>query len=365
MDSIDPPRHVLFSRRQILNGALAAGATGLTGALLSGCGTAAQQASGGGGGGGGATTGGRKAVIKFGYTAVKTNPVAIGYEKFASLIKEQSNGDIDVQTFCCNQLGNDLQLVQSVQSGALQMGTSSNNNLSQVTEAMIALELPYLIRTPEHYRKVWAGAPGDAFRKEFEDKLGMKILMVMDAAGMRGIETSGREVHSPADLKGLKLRVAQTPVELATFTNWGANPVALAYNQVYTALQQHTVDGEVLQPIWFETDKHIEVAQNICDIRYIMLAHIGVINLKLFKSLGKEEQALLEKAAKEAEDHEWAFAAKAVEESYTRLKSDKKIKFFDALKENPDAWTKSSTSVRDSFREKAGATVVKQIEDMA
>lgn len=350
-----------LSRRQLLSGALAAGATGLTGGLLSGCGTAADKANGGAAGGGG----GKKTVIKFGYTAVATNPVAIGYEKFGSLVNEQSNGDIDIQTFCCNQLGNDLQLIQSVQSGALQMGTSSNNNLDQITPAMIALELPYLIRTPEHYRKVWSGAPGDAFRKEFEDKLGMKILMVMDAAGFRSVETAGREVHSPADLKGLKLRVAQTSVELATFNNWGANPVALPYNQVYTALQQRTVDGEVLQPIWFETDKHAEVAHNICDIRYIMLAHIGVINLKFFKSLGTDEQALLEKAGQDAEDHEWAVAAKAVEDSYGRLKSDKKIKFFDALKENPDAWINSTDSVRESFRDKAGASLVKQIEDMA
>jgi len=346
-----------YSRRQLFRTAMLATTAGAAGSLLTGCATAAERS------GGGTTAGGaKKTVIKFGYTAVKSNPVAMGYEKFAELLHAQSNGDMQAQTFCCNQLGNDLQLIQSVQSGALQMGTSSNNNLDQVTSSMLAMELPYLVQSRDHYRKVWKSGPGDVFRQAFEKNLGLKILMVMDAAGFRSVETAGRDVRTPTDLKGLKLRVAPSPVELATFRNWGANPVALPYNQVYTALQQRTVDGEVLQPIWFETDKHAEVAHNICDIRYIMLAHIGVMNLDYFNSLPPDQQKLLEEVSGKAEDYEWDVAGKAADEADARLKQDKAISFYEPLKHDAEAWISSTAPIRQQFLSQAGPSLVKQIE---
>ena len=118
---------------------------------------------------------GRKVQLKFGYTSTPANPVSVGYEHFASLVRERSAGDVNVTTFCCNELGNDQELVQSAQSGALQMGTSSNNNLDQFTSTMMVLELPYLIRTREAYRKFW-NTSSDEIRHEFETKLGLKIL---------------------------------------------------------------------------------------------------------------------------------------------------------------------------------------------
>ena len=76
------------------------------------------------------------------------------------------------------------------------MGTSSNNNLDQFTSKMMVLELPYLIRSPGAYRKFWQTASGD-IRRDFETKLGLKILMVMDAGGFRGIETKAATVRCP------------------------------------------------------------------------------------------------------------------------------------------------------------------------
>ena len=67
----------------------------------------------------------KKIAFKFAYTSTPTNPVSMGYEKFAAVVREKGAGEIDVSTYCCNQLGNDQELVQSVQYGALQMGASS------------------------------------------------------------------------------------------------------------------------------------------------------------------------------------------------------------------------------------------------
>lgn len=344
------------SRRQFLRPA-ATGAAALAGAaLLGGCGTAAGRL--------GRGSGSRRTLIRFGYTSVASSPVSKGYEKFAALVRSLSNGEIGVQTFCCNQLGNDLQLVRSAQTGAVQMGASSNNNLDVLTSKMMALELPYLIRDRTVYRRVWQGDPGDMIRAEFERRLGLKVLMVMDAAGFRSIETNGKKIRKPADLRGVKLRAAGTPVELATFRHWGANPVPLPYNQVYTALQQHTVDGEILQPIWFYTDKHVEVAHNICDIRYIMLSHIGVMNLEFFRRLPKAHQDVVLQAARQAEDYEWGIAGKAADDGVAALKRTPGIDYYEPLSVDPGPWLSSVKSVRDRFLDQAGRDLVRQIERM-
>lgn len=303
----------------------------------------------------------KKVTLKFGYTSSPTNPVSIGYERFASLIKEKSGGDIAVSTFCCNQMGNDQELVQSVQAGALHMGTSSNNNLSQFTSKMMALELPYLIRSRDAYRKFWQNDSGD-IRREFETKLGLKILMVMDAGGFRSIESRSAAVRKPSDLNGMKLRSANTPIELATLKAWGANPVPLPYDQVFTALQQGTVNGEVLQPVWFYTDKHQEVAKKICNIHYIMLSHIGFINLKFFNDLPKDVQDVILDAAKGAEDLEWSEAAKTTERANTALRATPGIDWYEPTDPVLTEWHDQSRPVWNQFADRIGSDLIKRIE---
>ena len=241
------------------------------------------------------------------------------------------------------------------------MGTSSNNNLDQFTSTMMVLELPYLIRTREAYRKFW-NTSSDEIRREFETKLGLKILMVMDAGGYRSIETKSTTIHRPSDLKGSKLRVANTPIELATFRAWGADPVPLPYNQVYTAMQQGTVDGEVLQPLWFYTDKHYEVAKRICNIHYIMLSHIGFINLKFFNDLPKDIQALILRAGREAEDAEWSVAGKDAAQANATLKKMPGMKWYEPTGDVLAEWQKQSRPVWGQFADRIGPALIKRVE---
>jgi tripartite ATP-independent transporter DctP family solute receptor len=306
----------------------------------------------------------KKITMKFGYTATPNNPVAIGYEKFASLVRESSNGEVNVTTFCCNQMGNDQELVQSAQSGALQMGTSSNNNLDQFTSKMMVLELPYLIKSREAYRKFWDTDAGQDIRREFETKLGLKIIMVMDAAGFRSIETNSAVIRKPSDLKGRKLRVANTPIELATLKAWGANPVPLPYNQVFTAMQQGTVDGEVLQPVWFHTDKHFEAALHVCDIHYIMLSHIGLMNLKYFEALPKDVQELVLKAGRGAENFEWTHAGEAAEKGKAALKALPGMDWYEPTGDALAEWQSQSRPVWDEFSDRIGRDLIKRVESI-
>ena len=130
-------------------------------------------------------------------------------------------------------------------------------------------------------------------------------------------------IRRPSGLKGIKVRAANTPIELAR----GANPV-LAYNQVFTAMQQGTVDGEILRPIWYYTDKHYEVAKN-----YDMLWSLGAYRLyrpRFFNDTPKDVQDLtLRPRLHEAEDLEWDQAGKDADSANAKLKAIPGIEWFE------------------------------------
>lgn len=303
-----------------------------------------------------------KYTIKFGSTATNTNPVEIGYQKFAQLVESKTKGNVQVQLFCCSSLGADHQLVVSTRSGALQMGTASNNNMDAFISKMEVFELPYLIRDAKTYFKVWDGPIGQEVKKDFEDQLGIKILMVMNAGGFRSVETVKRQVLLPKDLQGLKLRVAQTPVEIATFRTWGADPVPLAYDEVFTALEDGTVDGEVLQPVWFYSDKHYEAAKHLTHIHYVMLVHIGFINLEFFKGLPSQYQTAIVEAAEEAQTYEREITGKAIIEAKQGLIKHG-VQWIEPSPSELSIWEKTSHPVWKQFEAKiGGGNLIRRIE---
>lgn len=296
---------------------------------------------------------GKPITMRFGYTATQSNPVSLGYARFASLVEAQSKGTMKINMFCCGSLGNDIQLAQSAQSGALQIGDASANNLDPLTSVMEVLELPYLVTSPAAFRKFWQSPISDSVYTTFEKKLNLKLIMVMNAAGFRSIETTGAVVRVPSDLNGMKIRTA-SPIEVEVFKNWGADPVDLPYNQVVTALQQKTVDAEVLQPVWFYSDKHYEVAHYLCDIHYIMLAHLAFMNLDDYHALSSDQQAIIANASQNAENFEWNIAATLAAKADAALKAMPSFTWYTPTPTEIALWKSSSQPMWDKLASQVG-----------
>lgn len=279
-------------------------AVSLAALSLAGCGGSPQKETAAPAGSGApAKSESAQAPIKlvFAHSANPDNALAMGYNKFAELVKEKSKGRLIVEVHGSGTLAADAKAVEGVKLGTIDIASNASNNMAGFTKAFLFGDLPYIFESVEKSRKIWDGPIGDEIKAQVEKDMNMKVLMYMDTGGFRQIGSTKKPIKTPADLQGIKLRATASPVEIALLKEWGANPTPIAWPEVYTALQQGVVEGEHLHYIWMLDAKHQEVLKYITEINSMMNIHVALISKSKFDSLPKDLQQVLLEAAKEAE----------------------------------------------------------------
>ena len=160
----------------------------------------------------------------------------------ADNIARELNGRLVVQCYPNNQLGGDTQMLAQVRSGALELLQIGDNILANIVPVLLVADIPFAFKC---YQDLWAAMDGDlgTFIHAEITKVGLHVFDKGWDAGFRNVFTSSRPVNVVADLKGLKLRVPQAPIQIALFKALGASPTALNNSELYTGLQTHLVDG--------------------------------------------------------------------------------------------------------------------------
>ena len=159
------------------------------------------------------------------------------------IVEEKTNGDIKVEIYPNNQLGESRSVLEGIQLGTVQMAQVTGPMLSFVPE-LVVFELPFLFRDRDHMYAVMDSEIGKSLNPSFE-KRGFHSLGYGDV-GLRHILTVDKQINSIEDLKGLKIRTMGNPAHLAAFKAFGANPLPMAYGELYTALEQKVIDGAEL-----------------------------------------------------------------------------------------------------------------------
>ncbi|RLB23284.1 MAG: hypothetical protein DRG73_05565 [Deltaproteobacteria bacterium] len=168
----------------------------------------------------------------------------MGAQKFADLVKEKTNGQINIKPYWGSSLlkGAQLKSPQMVASGVIDCAYESTINSSPVMPEMNIFSLPFFINNFENLDKMEYGETGKAIFKVM-DKKGL-VGLAWAENGFRQVTNSKRAIHIPADLKGLRLRVVGSPIFIDTFRQLGADPVNMNWGDAVTAFQQGVVDGQ-------------------------------------------------------------------------------------------------------------------------
>jgi tripartite ATP-independent transporter DctP family solute receptor len=168
----------------------------------------------------------------------------MGAQKFADLVKEKTNGRINIKPYFGSTLlkGAQLNAFQMVAQGVIEVAYESTINSSPVIVEKNIFSLPFFINTFENLDKLEYGETGKAIFKAMEEK-GV-IALAWAENGFRQITNSKRAVHTPDDLKGLRIRVVGSPIFIETFRLLGADPINMNWGDAVTAFQQGTVDGQ-------------------------------------------------------------------------------------------------------------------------
>jgi len=243
-------------------------------------------------------------------------------EKFAELVIQRTNGDIQVNHYPAQQLGSEPESISLTQVGTIQMFNASPGNVGNFVKEFQVMLCPFLWRDYEHLRKTMEGPIG----KELADKIlashGIKILDTLWVNGWRHLTTKNTPVTKPDDLKGVKIRAPQAPIYLAAVKSLGANPVPVDFAELYMALQQGVAEGQENALGTIDSKKYYEVQKYIMLTGHIYQSQVIGINAKFFASLPENYQKIILEATKEARDYNNKLlgeAEEAAKEKFTKL----------------------------------------------
>lgn len=234
--------------------------------------------------------------LRIGTVTTRQNPVGQGAVRLAEAAEQLSKGRIKVDVFDSAQLGGELDMVSQIRLGSLDMAVIGSGIVASIEPTFSITELPFIWKSDDAARKVLDGPIGQKILALLEPK-GIKAL-AFGEWGFRGILTSKKAVEAPADLKGLKIRVIENPLYVTTLRAYGANPVPMAWPEVYTGLEQGTIDGVDTNYAGMVDAKLYEVTKNLAVTDHIYTAVVMLMNKKKLESMPKDLQDVMLRAGK-------------------------------------------------------------------
>lgn len=236
--------------------------------------------------------------LKLGHMSPLDSPFNYFAEEFKRLIENRSNGTILIDIYPASQLGSDRELLEGIQIGTIDMAVNTSSAMTNFVKIYGVLDLPYMFKTWKHAYGWLASPASDALFAESHSS-GIHTLSMMPR-GFRHTFNNIRPIKTPADIKGLKLRVVESSVYSDTFKAFGANPQQMAWGEVYTALQQNTIDGMENSYVTVYDYKMHEIQKYGAETGHMFAFAALNIRDKGFKSLSAEQQNLMVLCAKEA-----------------------------------------------------------------
>lgn len=239
---------------------------------------------------------GDKIAIKLAHVEPEDRSVHKACMEFKEYLEEKTNGQVSVEVYPNAQLGGDRQAVEGVSVGTIEIAVAASAVMSGYDPKFGVLDLPYIFKNREATYKACDGAVGEKLNSLLPP-LGMIGLGYNDN-GQRHITNNVKPINEPADMKGIKIRVMENPVYIDMFRTLGANPTPMSFGEVYTALQQKTVDAQENPVALIYASKFQEVQEYLSLTGHTYSFNIVVMNKDFYDSLPSEIQTLVKDGAK-------------------------------------------------------------------
>ncbi len=239
-----------------------------------------------------------KAQLKLASLTPMSHTYNQGASKFAELVKERSQGRIQVTVYPDGQLGKgETGLLEAVQQGTIDVYVGSTGPIGGFNLGIGILDIPFLFNDYGHVDRVLDGPIGQRLLDDLE-KAQFKALAFWEN-GFRNLTNSRRAVRVPDDARGLKIRTMENKMHMAAWTAVGANPVPMAFGEVYGALQQKILDGQENPVAVIHSVKLNEVQQFLSLTQHVYSPAVLIVSLKTWQSIPKADQEMLLNTARE------------------------------------------------------------------
>lgn len=226
-------------------------------------------------------------------------PTSIGDYEFARLIEEKTDGRYKVDVYTGGQLGDEKSAIELMQVGAIELARVNASPLMEFSDTLGVLSLPYLFTDDAHK---WAVLNGEIGQELLDDlnQSNLQGLAFYDS-GSRHFYNAVREVKTPADLDGLKIRVQQSSMNIDMVESLGASATAMAYGEVYSAIQTGVIDGAENNFPSYYTTNHFEVAPYITIDGHSGVPEVLTMSKAFWDELSEEDREIFKEAAIESQ----------------------------------------------------------------
>ncbi|MDO6566660.1 TRAP transporter substrate-binding protein [Alteromonas sp. 1_MG-2023] len=242
-------------------------------------------------------------------------------ERFEALVETYSEGKLNVRLYPGGILGAEPEMVQNTRLGAQSFALIGVTNLAPFSKEMGMLALPYLIADSEDAVKMTTGTLGEHWNNIAKKQIGVEILG-WTYSNFRHLTNSKKPVASLEDLEGLKIRVPQNPIMLATYEAWGANAIAMSWTETFTALQQRVVDGQDNPYIVNDSMKFYEIQSYLTELHYMYSLQPLVVGVRAFNKMSDEDKRIIRRAGREASEFALAYQLQEASKAKKHMQSE-------------------------------------------
>ncbi len=295
--------------------------------------------------------------LKVGHVLAPSHPYQSGLEKFAQIVDQKTNGKVKISAFHSSQLGNEREMIEGLQMGTLDMTLVSTAPLAGFSNKFLVFDLPFIFKTREAAYATLDGPVGTEIMDTLQEK-GIIGLNYWEN-GFRHASNSQKALVLPQDITGMKIRTMENKIHMSSFKTIGADPTPMAFGELFTALQQKTVDAQENPVPVFFTSNFFEVQKHLSLTGHFYAASPLLISKTVWEKLPAAYQTAIKEASLEARDFERGM----IKTMDTDLVEDLKAKGVTVTEVDKDVWAKAMAPVYKEFEGVIGADTIAKVQE--
>ncbi|GEL77745.1 TRAP transporter substrate-binding protein [Tenuibacillus multivorans] len=293
--------------------------------------------------------------IRAGIGLNQDHPQYKGLLKFKEIVEEETDGDIVVETYHSGQLGDDRSMTEALQLGSQEVTVPSTAPLANFVPEFSVFDIPFLFPSEEVADEVLAGEVAQDLLKKLEEK--DLVGLAYWENGFRDLTNSERPVETIEDFEGLDIRTMENDLHLEAFKTLGANPTPMAFTELFTALQQGTVDGQENPYATIYLENFYEVQDYVSDTHHVYSPFVFLMSKQFYDGLTEEQQQIVRDAAIEAGEHQIKLNREANAE-YLQSLIDEGMQYSEISDEERQKMVDAVQPVIEDFKDDIGPDVV-------
>lgn len=298
--------------------------------------------------------------IRAGVGITSEHPQYQGLLKFKELVEERTNGEIVVDTFHSGQMGDDRTMMESLQLGSLEVALPSTAPVANFIPEFSVFEFPFLFPSQDVANTVLYGEVGQQFLDMLQTQNMVGLAYWED--GFRNVTNSKREIATLEDLKGLSIRTMENDLHIDAFRALGVNPTPMAFAELFTAMQQKTIDGQENPFATIYYEKFNEVQGYVSNTQHINSRQVFIVSKMFFDDLTEEQQQIVREAAIEAGEYQ----GKLIREKsqyYLEELQKRGMVYTEISEEERNKMREAVQPVIDKYAKKIGEDLVQEVYD--